>query len=237
MRPASLLASVALAATALFALPAALSVPAGAQEATQVHNTAPLHPPAGARVAIIEFEDLECPDCARANPLLKQAAEQYKIPWVRHDFPLPQHDWSFQAAVNARWFDTHSKRLGDEYRDAVFAHQDEITVITNGTYDGSKGLPNLHAFTEKFAADHKLALPFVIDPQGKLAALVKADYALGQSVGLQHTPTIWVVTNQTKAAPFVEVVDRTKLYSLIDTALEETKGSAPTRAAAHHGAR
>ncbi|HWE86733.1 MAG TPA: thioredoxin domain-containing protein [Terracidiphilus sp.] len=235
MRPASLLASAALAATALFALPAALSVRAAAQETTQVHNTAPLHPPAGARVAIIEFEDLECPDCARANPLLKQAAEQYKIPWVRHDFPLPQHDWSFQAAVNARWFDTHSKRLGDEYRDAVFAHQDEITVITNGTYDGSKGLPNLHAFTEKFAADHKLALPFVIDPQGKLAALVKADYALGQSVGLQHTPTIWVATNQTNGAPFVEVVDRTKLYSMIDTALEETKGSAPTRAAAHHG--
>ncbi len=82
------------------------SVGAAAQETTQVHNAVPLRPPAGARVAIIEFEDLECPDCARANPLLKQAAEQYKIPWVRHDFPLPQHDWSFQAAVNARWFDT-----------------------------------------------------------------------------------------------------------------------------------
>ena len=235
MRPASLLASAALAAT-LFVMPAALSVRAAAQESTQVQNTAPLHPPAGARVAIIEFGDLECPDCARANPLLKQAAEQYKIPWVRHDFPLPQHDWSFQAAVNARWFDTHSKKLGDEFRDAIFAHQNEITVIgSDGTYDGSKGLPNLHAFTEKFAAGHKLALPFVIDPQQKLAALVKADYALGQSVGIQHTPTIWVVTNQTRGTPFVEVVDRTKLYSMIDDALEETKGSAPEHAAARHG--
>ena len=234
MRPASLLASAALAAT-LFFLPGTLTVPAAAQETTQVHNTTPLHPPAGARVAIIEFEDLECPDCARANPLLRQAAEQYKIPWVRHDFPLPQHDWSFQAAVNARWFDTKSKKLGDEYRDAVFAHQNEITVISDGgTYDGSKGLPNLHAFTEKFAADHKLALPFVIDPQQKLAALVKADYALGQSVGIQHTPTIWVTTNQTKGTPFVEVLDRTKLYSMIDDALAETKGSAPERATVHH---
>ena len=201
-----------------------------------MHNTAPLHPPAGARVAIIEFGDLECPDCARANSLLKQASEQYKIPWVRHDFPLPQHDWSFQAAVNARWFDTKSKKLGDEYRDAVFAHQNEITVISSeGTYDGSKGLPNLHAFTEKFAAEHNVAMPFVIDPQGKLAALVKADYALGQSIGIQHTPTIWVVTNSTRGTPFVEVVDRTKLYSMIDDALAETKGSAPERAAAHHG--
>ena len=114
-------------------------------------------------------------------------------------------------------------------------HQNEITVISDGgTYDGSKGLPNLHAFTEKFATDHKLALPFVIDPQGKLAALVKADYALGQSVGIQHTPTIWVVTNQTKGTPFVEVVDRTKLYSMIDDAMAETKGSAPEHAAVHH---
>jgi protein-disulfide isomerase len=235
MRPASLLVSAALAAT-LFVMPAAFSVRAAAQERTEVHNTAPLHPPAGARVAIVEFGDLECPDCARANPLLKAAAEQYKIPWLRHDFPLPQHDWSFQAAVNARWFDTKSRKLGDEYRDAVFAHQNEITVITDaGTYDGSKGLPNLHAFTEKFAADHKLALPFVIDPQGKLAALVKADYALGQSIGIQHTPTIWVVTSQTRGTPFVEVVDRTKLYSMIDDALEETKGSAPEHAAARHG--
>jgi protein-disulfide isomerase len=233
MRPASLLASAALAAT-LVLLPATLSVQAVAQERTEVHNTAPLHPPAGARVAIVEFEDLECPDCARANPLLKQAAEQYKIPWVRHDFPLPFHDWSFQAAVNARWFDTKGKKVGDEYRDAVFAHQDEITVLENGVPNGEKALANLHAFTEKFATEHKLSLPFVMDPQQKLAALVKADYALGQSVGIQHTPTIWVVTNETRGTPFVEVLDRTKLYSMIDDALAETKGSTPEHAAVRH---
>jgi protein-disulfide isomerase len=231
MRLTPLLTSAALAVT-LFA-PATLPLPVVAQETTAVHNTTPLHPPAGARVAIVEFYDLECPDCANAAPLLRQAAEQYKIPLVRHDFPLPFHDWSFQAAVNARWFDTKSKKLGDEYRDAVFAHQNEITVLANGSYDGSKGLPNLHTFTEKFAAEHKIALPFVIDPQGKLAAQVKADYALGQSVGIQHTPTIWVVTNQTKGAPFVEVLDRTKLYSMIDDALAETRGSAPERASNH----
>ena len=90
---------------------------------TQVHDPAALKPPAGARVAVVEFEDMECPDCARANPLLREAAAKYNIPWVRHDFPLPFHPWSMQAAVNARWFDTKSKKLGDEYRDAVFAAQ------------------------------------------------------------------------------------------------------------------
>jgi protein-disulfide isomerase len=187
---------------------------AGAQgPTTQVHDPAALKPPAGARVAIVEFEDMECPDCGRANPLLREAASQYKIPWVRHDFPLSFHVWSFQAAVNARYFDQKGKTLGDEYRDAVFANQPSITT-----------LEVLRTFTEKFAADHKMALPFAVDPQGKLMAQVKADYALGQRIGIEHTPTIWVTTANSKGAPFVEVVDRTKLYQLIDQAIADTKG-------------
>jgi protein-disulfide isomerase len=182
-----------------------------------------LRPPAGVRVAIWEFEDMQCPDCARANPLLKEAAEKYHIPWLRHDYPLPQHNWSFQAAVNARWFDTKSKKLGDDYRDAVFASQ-----ISIENPDG------LRAFTQKFAQEHGVALPFAVDPQGKLADLVKADAALGQRIGVEHTPTIWVVTNKTGggAPPFVEVVDRGKLYSIIDQALADTKPAATTRASA-----
>jgi protein-disulfide isomerase len=182
--------------------------------ATQVHDPAALVPPAGARVAIIEFEDMECPDCANANPLLREAAAKYNIPWVRHDFPLSFHPWSFQAAVNARWFDTKAKKTGDEYRDAVFASQSSIT-----------SLDVLRQFTEKFAADHKLSLPFAMDPQGTLTAAVKADYALGQRIGIEHTPTIWVSTRQSKGAPFVEVVDRTRLFQLIDQALADTRAS------------
>jgi protein-disulfide isomerase len=184
------------------------------QPTTQVHDPAALKPPPGTRVAIIEFEDMECPDCARANPLLKEASTKYGIPWVRHDFPLSFHPWSFQAAVNARWFDLKSKKLGDEYRDQVFANQPSIT-----------SLEVLRTFTEKFAKDRGIALPFAIDPQGSLSAAVKADYALGQKVGIEHTPTIWVATANSKGAPFVEVVDRTKLFQLIDQALADTRAS------------
>ena len=205
-------------ALVIFAAGIIAAAPAQAQfsgppPTTQVHDPAALKPPPGARVAIIEFEDMECPDCRAANPLLKQASDTYKIPWVRHDFPLAIHAWSFQAAVNARWFDTKSKKLGDEYRDEVFDKQPSIT-----------SLDVLHTFTEKFAADRKLNLPFAIDPDGKLTAQVKADYALGQRVGIEHTPTIWVATSQSKGAPFVEVLDRSKLFLLIDQAIADTKG-------------
>jgi protein-disulfide isomerase len=206
------LAPAVLCAAALFCS-AAAHAQFGAPNTTVVHDPAALKPPPGAKVAIIEFDDMECPDCAAANPVLKQAAAQYHIPWVRHDFPLPFHNWSFQAAVNARYFDTKSKTLGDDYRDYIFANQ--ISIETPA---------QLRQFTDKFSQAHGIAMPFAVDPMGRLAAEVKADYALGQRIGIEHTPTIWVVTNSSHAAPFVEVVDRSKLYQIIDQALAETHG-------------
>jgi len=168
-----------------------------------------LKPPKGATVAIVIFEDLECPDCARAAPLVEEASRTYKIPVVRHDFPLPMHPWAWDAAILARYFDTHSKVLGNDFRDTVFRHQLEITKDT------------LRSFAEKYAASHKIDLPFVVDPEGKLAALVNADRDLGKTLELQHTPTLYVVSNKHSGTPFVEVVDRSQLFQLIDTMKKE----------------
>lgn len=168
-----------------------------------------LKPPKGASVAIVIFEDLECPDCARAAPLVAEASRTYKIPLVRHDFPLPMHPWAYDAAILARYFDTHSKAVGNEFRDTVFRHQLEITKET------------LRSFAEKFAAAHKIEIPFVVDPDGKLAKLVNADRDLGKQLDLQHTPTLYVVSNKRSGTPFVEVVDRSQLFQLIDTMKKE----------------
>jgi protein-disulfide isomerase len=168
-----------------------------------------LRPPKGSQVAIVVFEDLQCPQCGRVAPLLEQASRTYKIPLVQHDFPLPMHNWSFDAAVLARYFDTHSKELGNEFRSDVFAHQMEINP------------QNLRGFAEKFAADHKVGVPFVIDPDGKLAALVRADKELAISLHLEHTPTIWIVSNKHNDKPYVEVKDPNQLYVMIDAMKKE----------------
>jgi len=188
---------------------------AGAQSPTQIPTNVldpdVLKSPAGTRVAIVEFADPESPACAAANPVVKQAVAQYKIPWVRHDFLIPNHIWSPTAAVNARWFDTKSNALGDEYRNQVFANQ---LAINN--------LDTLRQFTEKFARGHRIALPSAIDPEGKLAAIVKADSDLGRRIGIKHAPTIFIVSSNSKGAPFIEVVDRSRLYQMIDQALADT---------------
>ncbi|HEX4663845.1 MAG TPA: thioredoxin domain-containing protein [Terriglobales bacterium] len=181
-------------------------------------DTSSLKPPPGAKVAIVEFIDLQCPDCAAANPLLKEAAKTYNIPIVRHDFPLPKHNWSSDAAVIAKYFDSKSKELGAAWRDYCFENQPAITP------------ENLRSNAEKFAAQNKTSLPFVVDPDGKFAAEVKADFALGERVGIEHTPTIYVVSNNAYGKPFVEVVDRSKLYAIIDQMKSEAGGSTATAA-------
>jgi protein-disulfide isomerase len=168
-----------------------------------------LRPPKGSQVAIVVFEDLECPMCRRTAPLVEEASKTYKIPLIRHDFPLPMHPWSYQAAVMARYFDTHSKVLGNEFRDYIFQNQLEIDA------------QNLRGYAEKFAAAHKVDFPFVIDPNGKLAAEVNADRDLGRAIKLDHTPTVYIVSNRNPGRPYVEVKDNNQLYSTIDAMMKE----------------
>lgn len=172
-----------------------------------------LKPPPGAKVAIVEFDDLECPACAAANPVLMQAAAKYHIPWIRHDFLIPGHPWSPSAAVYARWFDTKSKQIGREYRNAVFANQPNINTRRD-----------LLAFTQKFASSHGLQLPFIVDPQDKLNSEVQADVALGKRLNVTQTPTVYIVMEHAKGPSYIKVQNvEQDLYHDIDKALEETR--------------
>src|SRR5262252_5668797 len=81
--------------------------------------------PPGATVAIVVFEDLQCPDCARAYPVVWETANAHHIPVVLHDFPLTKHPWSFDAAVYARFFDT--QKLGNDFRGFIYYNQTQIT--------------------------------------------------------------------------------------------------------------
>ena len=182
----------------------ALSISAFAADATL------LKPPRGAAVAIVMFEDLQCADCSKAYPVVWETADAHKIPVVLHDFPLPMHNWAFDAAVWARYFDKASANLGNEFRKFIYANQIQITR------------DNLHQWAQKFAAENKTAVPSEKDPAGKLADLVKADYLLGQRIGVEHTPTIWVVSNSGVSQPLVEEVKvREKLEQMIGDVLSK----------------
>jgi protein-disulfide isomerase len=219
-------AAVAVALLGSFAaLPglAQTSAPPGTGETFK--DTSMLKPPPGVRVAVIEFQDLMCPACAHAFPIVHAAVAHYNIPLIEKDYPLPGHAMlgSFEAAVWARYLQHKiSIKVADEYRGAVFAGQ-----------GGIANKDDMLNFTRHYFQTHGLQMPFVPDPTGQFTKEVNADKAMGERLAVYYTPCIIVCTQR----EWVHVTDVSRLYETID-ALEARAGSAApvktaTKAAAH----
>jgi protein-disulfide isomerase len=204
-----------LALLVLAPLPLAAQIAIPPRNATPFRDTSMLKPPAGAKLAIVEFEDLECPFCAYAAPIVRSALKQYKIPLVHYDSLIASHNWSRTAAINARYLeDKISPKVAEDFRRDVFANQ---AVISNPD--------DLQNFTRKWFLAHNLQMPFLIDPSGRCAAEVQADCTVAARLGIHHTPTIVVVTNK----EWIEVTNPTNLYTAIDRAQSDLNGSTSIR--------
>ncbi len=177
-------------------------------------DTTILRPPTGSKVAIIVFEDLGCPGCALAHPIELQAVEQFHVPLMRHDFPIPSHIWTFEGAVYARYLqDKVSPKLADQFRTDVFHDQGAIS---------SKD--DLQQYVQRWFQKHGQQLPFVIDPTGALNAKVQADVDLGKRLNVIWTPTVVVVTrnNYQVVCGTKELKDPTKLVPILRAAIAKT---------------
>ena len=170
-------------------------------------DTSMLKPPAGAKVAVIEWEDLECPYCAHAFPIVQAAIHHYQIPLVRYDFHIPRHVWSHEAALYARYLeDKVSPGMETEYRRELFAAQAKIA-----------NQEDLDRFTKEFFAAHGKQLPAVLDPTGQLEREVHEGDVLGLRMNPRmYTPTIIVVTPKR----WIEVKD----VEGLDEAIDEAEG-------------
>lgn len=134
-------------------------------------------------VRVIVYQDLECPDCARWHKVFTaQIIPQFgsKVAFEFRDYPLPQHLWSFNAAVLARYFDTKSSKLGMGWRDYCFTHQDELTPT------------NLMAKAAEWARPAGVTATQLENAfaNAELFAQVQADQQLGHRDNVQHTPTV-----------------------------------------------
>jgi protein-disulfide isomerase len=208
-RPILARAGALLACALLAAVPLAR---AAAPEAPPPADAPPPRPPAdgsfldrpkGEPVAIVVFEDLECPDCRAAHPKLAEVAAAEKVPLEIKDFPILRHPWAFPAAIFARYFEYLKPGLGLEFRRVVFEHQPDITPA------------NLRDFAEQFAVGHGLELPAQVDPSGKLQDRVQADFDLGRAIGLSYVPLIFVIGPGKGAERFQEVKDVTQLADVV----------------------
>lgn len=214
MRMPRLFAPSVLFLLAPFAVLAQTSLPPN--QMTNFKDTSSFKPPAGAKVAVIEYEDLECPACAAAFPTVHAAVSHYHIPLEEFDYQIPNHLWSHDAAIFAHYLKAKvSPELAEEFRRETFASQYRIA---------SKD--DLHNWEQLFMKQHGKQMPFVVDPTGQYDREIKASTEQGQRIGVMHTPTILVVT----PTHWIEVADPQQMYAAIDQAEAESGHAAPTGA-------
>jgi len=138
----------------------------------------PVRGNANAPVTIIEFSDYQCPFCARVNPTLDRVRQTYgdKVRIVFKDYPLPNHLEAPKAAEAARCAGEQGKYW--EMHDAMFANQQALQVPTLKQAARAIGL-------------NGTAFDACLD-SGKHTADVQAGYELGNKMGVNSTPSLYI---------------------------------------------
>jgi len=209
-------------AFSLSSIPAIAQTSVPPNQVSTLQDTSSLKPPPGAKVAIIEYEDLECPHCAYAFPFVHAAAKHYQIPIVECDFQISYHHWSHDAALCAHYLKAKvSPALSEEYRREVFASQDRIA-----------SRDDLRNFTQIFFKQHGLQMPFVMDPSGQFNDEINASTAQANRIGLRETPSIFVVTSD----HWIQIKNPNDLYEAIDQAEAQVAHTSVRRKNMHPGA-
>jgi len=171
--------------------------------------------PANAPVLIVGFDDLECPYCAKMHEQLFPAlTERYKdkIHIVYRDFPLDQHPWAMRAAIDTNCVAAQSPAGYWNLVDYIHAHASEMGGQEKSLSKANDTLDSLSRDEGKRQKLNIDALNACIAKQDDSA--VKASMKLGESLGVDSTPALFINGEKLEGALPLEYV-----YRMIDNAL------------------
>ena len=149
-----------------------------------------------APIIIEVFSDYQCPQCRifyedTVRQLINNYIAAGKVYYVHRDFPLPMHSHSREAA---RW--ANSAAIAGVFQTAeqtLYAKQDDW---------GSTGRIDDALASTISAADMKKVRTIESTQGAQIDAAIAKDIALGNSKGVNGTPSIYVTHNgQTTALP------------------------------------
>jgi protein-disulfide isomerase len=205
------------------------------KDPTQLVSTAerPFRGGADAKVTIVNFDDLECPYCARMHKeLFPETIARYgdKVKIVYKDYPLVEmHPWAMHAAVDANCLAAQNGNAYWSYVDYVHDHGQEIS-------SGAKSVDGANQQLDKFAMDEgkkqkldEAKLQACVTAQDTSA--VKASMKEGDSLGVDATPTLYINGERISGAEGTDV-----LWPVIDRALSDVGVPPPAAAPAVGGA-
>src|SRR5208282_2098363 len=143
----------------------------------------PAKGPEKAPVTIVEFSDMQCPHCAKAAPMIDQLlALEPEAHFVFQNFPLPLHNWAEKAAD---YVDCVGRAGNDAVWKFIRKTFDEQANITEANAD-----EKLKSIATASGANADEVAACAAKPDTK--ARIEASIALGKSVGVSATPTLFI---------------------------------------------
>jgi protein-disulfide isomerase len=168
-----------------------------------------------APVEIVVFDDLECPFCAKMHAQLFPALlDRYgnNVRIVYRDYPLTQHPWAMRAAVDANCVAAQSGPAYWQMVDYIHAHAADFGGEEKSVQKADDSLDKLAL--DEAAKDHlkKDELDACIKKQDVSA--IKASMKLGDSLGVEATPVLFINGEKLEGAYPLEDV-----FRMVDGAL------------------
>jgi protein-disulfide isomerase len=182
-----------------------------------------------AKVTVINFDDLECPYCARMHTTLFPATqERYKdtVRFVYKDDPLPaeMHPWAMHAAVDANCVAAQSAEVYWTYVDYLHAHGQEITGTDRNLKNSFAALDRIANQEATLAKLDAAKLSECLTKQDD--SHVRASVQEAEALHIEGTPAIFVDGERIDG-----VVPEDQLWLVIDRALRAAgiEPPAPTK--------
>ena len=169
-----------------------------------------------AKVTVINFDDLECPYCARMHQtLFPDTLSHYKdsVRFIYKDAPLVEiHPWAMRAAVDANCLAAQSGEIYWSYIDYIHSHGQQI----NGEQrDVAKSFAELDRIARQEATLGKLdaaRLDACLAKQDETQA--RASMKEAESLGVEGTPVLYVDGERISGA-----LPQEQVWMVIDRAL------------------
>lgn len=169
-----------------------------------------------AKVTIVNFDDLECPYCARMHAeFFPNTLEHYKglVKFVYLDFPLAEiHPWAMHAAVDANCLAAENPAAYWNYVDYLHTHGQDVSGPDNDPAKAAATLDKLarQQGDEQHVDTAKLDACLAKQDNSRVEAEMKA----GDKLGVNATPTFFV-----NGERWAGQLEEHQLWIMIDRAL------------------
>jgi protein-disulfide isomerase len=169
-----------------------------------------------AKVVVVNYDDLECPYCARMHAELFPATlDHYKglVKVIYRDLPLEEiHPWAMHAAVDANCLAAQSPTAYWSYVDYLHLHGQDVS---GPEHDLAKSKATLDKLASDQGVKNKLdasTLNACVAKQDETG--IRAEKKQAEDLGIEQTPTLFINGEEMQGA-----LDENTLWTVIDRAL------------------